>query len=39
MRVWVMHDAAVEWCADPAQLERGFRAWLTAGAAGRMALG
>lgn len=36
LRVWVLHDAATQWCADASQLERGLRAWLGAAAHGAM---
>lgn len=39
VRVWVLHDAAVEWCTDAEHLERGLRAWLGAAAHGAPAPG
>ncbi len=39
VRIWVLHDATVQWCASAAELERGLRAWLMAAAAGGLAPG
>jgi len=36
LRVWVLHDATLQWCANAGRLERGLRAWLAAAAHGRL---
>jgi hypothetical protein len=30
LRVWVLHDAAAQWCSDPAVLQHSILKWLTA---------
>lgn len=39
IRVWVLHDAAQEWCAQPALLRSALTAWLAAAARGPLAPG
>ncbi len=38
-RVWVLHDAAIQWCASARALENGLRSWLSAAEAGSLAAG
>ncbi len=33
LRIWVLHDAAVEWCTSALQLEAGLSSWLRAASA------